>query len=57
MAATAENEVTNQVQNNKNMSPVIKIFVQIDSMTPEMGINLNVTTSTKKILKRSATMP
>ena len=24
------------------MSPVIKTFVQIDSMTPEMGINLNV---------------
>ena len=37
-----KNAITNQIGDNKNTSPVITNFVQIDSTTPEMEMNLNV---------------
>ena len=42
MVLTAKNAVTNQILHNKNTSPVVTNFAQIDSMTPKMELNFNI---------------
>ena len=48
MVLTAENVVTNQIRYNKIMSPVMKTFAWIDSMTPKTEMNFN---GSKAIIK------
>ena len=56
MVLSAENVVTNQIRENKIMSPVITNFAWIDSMTPIMEMNFigykaNIKTTPQKYHK------
>ena len=42
MVLTTENTVTNQIQDNKNMSPVVTNFAQIDRTIPKMDMIFNL---------------
>ena len=54
MVLTAENAVTNQIQDNKNTSPIITNFERIDSTIPKMEMIFNLYQANNKMVHSNA---